>query len=94
MEAFNGLITGFEVILTPSNLLLCLLGSFIGTMVGVLPGVGPLAALALLLPVTFSLPPVAGVVMLAAIFYGAMYGGSTTSILLNLPGEAASAESV
>ncbi len=90
MEALNGLITGFEVILTPSNLLLCLLGSFIGTMVGVLPGVGPLAALALLLPVTFSLPPVAGVVMLAAIFYGAMYGGSTTSILLNLPGEAAS----
>jgi putative tricarboxylic transport membrane protein len=90
MDAFSGLMTGFQVILTPSNLLLCLLGSFIGTMVGVLPGVGPLAALALLLPVTFSLPPVAGVVMLAAIFYGAMYGGSTTSILLNLPGEAAS----
>ena len=55
-------------------------------MIGVLPGIGPLAALALLLPVTFSLPPVAGIVMLAAIFYGAMYGGSTTSILLNIPG--------
>jgi putative tricarboxylic transport membrane protein len=90
MEAIAGLMTGFGVILTPSNLLLCLIGSFVGTMIGVLPGIGPLAALALLLPVTFSLPPVAGVVMLAAIFYGAMYGGSTTSILLNIPGEAAS----
>ncbi|TCR62293.1 tripartite tricarboxylate transporter permease [Bosea sp. BK604] len=90
MEAISGLITGFGVILTPSNIMLCLLGSFVGTMIGVLPGIGPLAALALLLPVTFSLPPVAGVVMLAAIFYGAMYGGSTTSILLNIPGEAAS----
>ena len=90
MEALSGLATGFGVILTPENLLLCLLGSFVGTMIGVLPGIGPLAALALLLPITFSLPPVAGVVMLAAIFYGAMYGGSTTSILLNIPGEAAS----
>lgn len=90
MEAISGLMTGFGVILTPSNLMLCLVGSFVGTMIGVLPGIGPLAALALLLPVTFSLPPVAGVVMLAAIFYGAMYGGSTTSILLNIPGEAAS----
>ncbi|MEN5081699.1 tripartite tricarboxylate transporter permease [Bosea sp. TWI1241] len=90
MEAMSGLFTGFGVILTPENLLLCLAGSFVGTMIGVLPGIGPLAALALLLPITFSLPPIAGVVMLAAIFYGAMYGGSTTSILLNLPGEAAS----
>lgn len=90
MEALAGLMTGFGVILTPENLLLCLAGSFIGTMVGVLPGVGPLAALALLLPVTFAMSPVAGVMMLAAIFYGAMYGGSTTSILLNIPGEAAS----
>jgi putative tricarboxylic transport membrane protein len=90
MDALSGLLTGFGVILTPSNLLLCLAGSFVGTMIGVLPGIGPLAALALLLPVTFSLPPVAGIVMLAAIFYGAMYGGSTTSILLNIPGEAAS----
>src|SRR5712671_6928585 len=90
MEALNGLLTGFSVILTPENLYLCFLGSLIGTLVGVLPGVGPLAALALLLPITFTLTPVGGMVMLASIFYGAMYGGSTTSILLNIPGEAAS----
>jgi putative tricarboxylic transport membrane protein len=90
MDAIGGLLTGFSVILTPENLYLCLLGSVIGTLVGVLPGVGPLAALALLLPVTFTLSPVGGMVMLASIFYGAMYGGSTTSILLNIPGEAAS----
>jgi putative tricarboxylic transport membrane protein len=90
MEALGGLFTGFNVILTPENLYLCFLGSLIGTLVGVLPGVGPLAALALLLPVTFTLSPVGGMVMLASIFYGAMYGGSTTSILLNIPGEAAS----
>src|SRR4051794_3113737 len=90
MDAFGGLLTGFGVILTPENLYLCFLGSLIGTLVGVLPGVGPLAALALLLPITFTLTPVGGMVMLASIFYGAMYGGSTTSILLNIPGEAAS----
>src|SRR5262249_2994782 len=91
MEALNGLLTGFGVIVTPSNLYLCFLGSLIGTLVGVLPGVGPLAALALLLPITFTMTPVGGMVMLASIFYGAMYGGSTTSILLNIPGGAASA---
>ena len=90
MDAVGGLLTGFGVILTPENLYLCFLGSLIGTLVGVLPGVGPLAALALLLPITFTLTPVGGMVMLASIFYGAMYGGSTTSILLNIPGEAAS----
>src|ERR1700731_5365181 len=90
MEALVGLLTGFGVIMTPANLYLCFLGSLIGTLVGVLPGVGPLAALALLLPVTFTLSPVGGMVMLASIFYGAMYGGSTTSILVNIPGEAAS----
>src|SRR6476659_5357346 len=90
MEALVGLLTGFGVIMTAANLYLCFLGSLIGTLVGVLPGVGPLAALALLLPVTFTLSPVGGMVMLASIFYGAMYGGSTTSILLNIPGEAAS----
>src|SRR6201988_2356641 len=90
MDAFGGLLTGFGVILTAENLYLCFLGSLIGTLVGVLPGVGPLAALALLLPITFTLSPVGGMVMLASIFYGAMYGGSTTSILLNIPGEAAS----
>ncbi|MES2537019.1 MAG: tripartite tricarboxylate transporter permease [Pseudomonadota bacterium] len=90
MEAINGLMMGFSVIMTPANLYFCFLGSLIGTLVGVLPGIGPLAALALLLPVTFQLSPVAGLGMLAAIFYGAMYGGSTTSILVNIPGEAAS----
>jgi putative tricarboxylic transport membrane protein len=90
MEAIGGLLTGFGVILTLDNLFVCFLGSAIGTLVGVLPGVGPLAALALLLPITFTMTPVGGMVMLASIFYGAMYGGSTTSILLNIPGEAAS----
>jgi putative tricarboxylic transport membrane protein len=88
--ALEGLATGFAVILTPANLYYCFIGSLIGTLVGVLPGIGPLAALALLLPVTFTLTPVAGLAMLAAIFYGAMYGGSTTSVLVNIPGEAAS----
>src|SRR6059058_5033787 len=90
MEAIGGLLTGFGIILTLDNLFLCFLGSLIGTLVGVLPGVGPLAALALLLPITFTMTPVGGMVMLASIFYGAIYGGSTTSILLNIPGEAAS----
>ena len=90
MESVGGLLTGFGVILTLDNLFFCFLGSLIGTLVGVLPGVGPLAALALLLPITFTMTPVGGMVMLASIFYGAMYGGSTTSILLNIPGEAAS----
>lgn len=90
MDALSGLAMGFSVMLTPANLYFCFLGSLIGTMVGVLPGLGPLAALALLLPVTFTLSPIAGLAMLAAIFYGAMYGGSTTSILVNIPGEAAS----
>jgi len=90
MDAINGLMMGFTVLFTPENLYFCFLGSLIGTLVGVLPGIGPLAALALLLPVTFQLSAVAGIGMLAAIFYGAMYGGSTTSILVNIPGEAAS----
>jgi len=90
MQALQNLVAGFDVILTAQNLYFCFLGSLIGTLVGVLPGVGPLAAMALLLPVTFTLTPVAGMVMLASIFYGAMYGGSTTSVLLNIPGEAAS----
>src|SRR3982074_2237268 len=81
---------GFSVILTPANLYYCFLGSLIGTLVGGLPGLGPLGALALLLPVTFTLSPVASMAMLASIFYGAMYGGSTTSVLVNIPGEAAS----
>ena len=90
MDSFHHLLQGFAVILTPQNLYYCVIGSLVGTLVGVLPGIGPLAALSLLLPVTFNLPAVSSVVMLAAIFYGAMYGGSTTSILVNIPGEAAS----
>ncbi len=90
MDAFNHLLSGFAVILTPANLYYCLLGSLVGTLVGVLPGIGPLAALSLLLPVTFNVPAVSSIVMLSAIFYGAMYGGSTTSVLVNIPGEAAS----
>ena len=90
MESFGHLMHGFAVALTPANLLLCLVGCFWGTIVGVLPGLGPLAGMALLLPLTFGLDPAGAVIMLAGIFYGAMYGGSTTSILLRVPGEAAS----
>src|SRR5262245_37229973 len=90
MDILQGLANGFSVIATPVNLYYCFLGSLIGTLIGVLPGIGPLATLSLLLPVTFTLSPVAGISMLAAIFYGAMYGGSTTSVLVNIPGEAAS----
>jgi putative tricarboxylic transport membrane protein len=78
------------VALTPANLLACLAGSVLGTLVGVLPGLGPAAAMALVLPLTINLGPTAGLIMLAGIYYGAMYGGSTTSILVNVPGEAAS----
>ncbi|HEY2986328.1 MAG TPA: tripartite tricarboxylate transporter permease, partial [Candidatus Binatia bacterium] len=84
------LAAGFAVALTPGNLLYCFLGSFIGTAIGVLPGLGPPATIALLLPITYGIPATSAVILLAGIFYGAMYGGSTTSILLNIPGEAAS----
>lgn len=90
MDVFNNLILGFSVALTPINLLYCLFGVLIGTLIGVLPGIGSVATIAMLLPVTFKLPPVAALIMLAGIYYGAQYGGSTTSILLNIPGEAAS----
>ena len=89
MDILSNLATGFAVALTPTNLLYCLLGSFIGTAIGVLPGLGPPATIALLLPVTYGIPATSAVILLAGIFYGAMYGGSTTSILLNIPGEAA-----
>ncbi len=90
MEALNSLLYGFGVCLQPTNLLLCFIGVLIGTLVGVLPGLGPSAAISLLLPTTFYITPVGGIIMLAGIYYGAMYGGSTTSILVNIPGEAAS----
>jgi putative tricarboxylic transport membrane protein len=78
---------GFALALTPENLMLCVMGALLGTLVGVLPGIGPAATLALLLPLTFALEPAGALIMLAAIYYGAQYGGSTSSILLNLPGE-------
>ncbi len=81
---------GLSVAITPTNIALCLVGALAGTLVGVLPGIGPLATIAMLLPVTFGLPPVGALIMLAGVFYGAMYGGSTTAILVNIPGEAAS----
>jgi putative tricarboxylic transport membrane protein len=90
MEQISGLLYGFSVALTWSNLSFCFIGAFVGTLVGVLPGLGPAATVALLLPLTYKLEPVSAIIMLAGIFYGAMYGGSTTSILLNIPGEAAS----
>ena len=90
MEFWNNIAFGFGVSFQPVNLFLCFLGVLIGTLVGVLPGVGPVAAMSLLLPTTFHIPPVSAVIMLAGIYYGAQYGGSTTSILVNIPGEATS----
>lgn len=90
MELFHYLEIGFSVALQPENLFYCFIGVFIGTLVGVLPGIGPLGAMSLLLPTTFKVTPEAAIIMLAGIYYGAMYGGSTTSILVNIPGEAAS----
>ena len=90
MEIFHNLIFGFGVALSMQNLLYCFIGVLVGTLIGVLPGIGPLATIAMLLPLTYNVPPVAALIMLAGIYYGAMYGGSTTSILVNLPGETAS----
>lgn len=90
MDSFQGLTYGFSVALSGSNLLACLFGVLVGTLVGVLPGIGPIGAMALLIPSTFALGPTTALIMLAGIYYGAMYGGSTTTILVNVPGEAAS----
>src|SRR5438477_12882306 len=90
MELFNNLLLGFSVALTLQNLWFCFVGCFLGTLIGVLPGIGPLATIAMLLPITFGLPPVGALIMLAGIYYGAQYGGSTTSILINIPGESSS----
>jgi putative tricarboxylic transport membrane protein len=90
MDIVSSLALGFSVALQPVNLLACFFGVFIGTLVGVLPGIGPISAMALLLPVTLKGSPEAGIIMMAGIYYGSMYGGSTTSILVNIPGEAAS----
>src|SRR2546423_12734720 len=85
MGPIDGLLYGFAVALTPGNLLACFVGVLVGTIVGVLPGIGPVGAMALLLPSTFALHPATALIMLAGIYYGAMYGGSTPALLLTLP---------
>jgi putative tricarboxylic transport membrane protein len=90
MDLLSHIALGAQIVFQPINLLFCFLGVLMGTLVGVLPGLGPTAAIALLLPNTFHVSPVSAIIMLAGIYYGAMYGGSTTSILVNIPGEAAS----
>jgi len=87
---FKNLILGFSVALSWTNLWYCFIGCFLGTLIGVLPGIGPVATIAMLLPITFNLPPIPALIMLAGIYYGASYGGSTTAILVNLPGESSS----
>jgi putative tricarboxylic transport membrane protein len=87
MELLEHLALGFSVALTAENLVYCLIGCLLGTLIGVLPGIGPLPTVAMLLPITYVLPPIAGLIMLAGIYYGAQYGGSTTAILVALPGE-------
>jgi putative tricarboxylic transport membrane protein len=90
MDLLGSMALGFQASLQPINLLYCFIGVTLGTLVGVLPGIGPIGTMGILLPVTFQAPALASVIMLAGIYYGAMYGGSTTSILLNIPGETAS----
>ena len=95
MEAFLGnLALGFGVALTLNNIFLCFVGCMVGTLIGVLPGVGPIATIAMLLPITFGFDPTGALIMLAGIYYGAQYGGSTTAILVNIPGEATSVVTV
>lgn len=90
MDTFSNIIYGFSVALQPTNLLFCFIGVFLGTLIGVLPGIGPVGALSILLPITYYLNPVTSIIMMAGIFIGTQYGGSTTSILVNIPGEASS----
>jgi putative tricarboxylic transport membrane protein len=89
-DIFANLIFGLGIAVTPQNLLFCLIGALLGTLIGVLPGLGPVATIAMLLPITFTLPPIAALIMLAGLYYGAQYGGSTTAILVNIPGESSS----
>ena len=90
MDFLSGLQMGAVTALQPINLAYCFIGVLIGTLIGVLPGIGTSGAVAILMPATFTMPSVSAIIMLAGIYYGAMYGGSTTSILVNIPGEAAS----
>jgi len=94
MDLFANLSLGFGVAFTAQNLMYAFVGCLLGTLIGVLPGIGPLATIAMLLPATYALPPVAALIMLAGIYYGAQYGGSTTAILVNLPGESSSVVTV
>jgi putative tricarboxylic transport membrane protein len=94
MDLISNLSLGFGVAFTPINLLYCFIGCLLGTLIGVLPGIGPVATIAMLLPATYALPPVSALIMLAGIYYGAQYGGSTTAILVNLPGESSSVVTV
>src|SRR2546423_2634315 len=87
MDLFDNLIFGFGVALSLKNLAYCLVGVSVGTLIGVLPGIGPLGTIAILMPITYGVSPVGALIMLAGIYYGAQYGGSTTAILVNLPGE-------
>jgi putative tricarboxylic transport membrane protein len=89
-DLISNLALGFGIAAQPYNIMLCLIGALVGTLIGVLPGIGSLATIAMLLPITFGLPPVGALIMLAGIYYGAQYGGSTTSILVNIPGESSS----
>lgn len=90
MDSFQYLLLGFEIALTPINIFYAFFGCLLGTVIGILPGIGPLTTIALILPTTFSMEPTSAMIMMCAVYYGAQYGGSTTSILLNIPGESAS----
>jgi len=90
MDVLNSLLLGFSVALTPTNIFYAFFGCLVGTLIGVLPGIGPLCTIALILPTTFSMNPVSAMIMMCSVYYGAQYGGSTTSILINVPGESAS----
>src|SRR3954470_20435761 len=94
MEFLANLATGFGVALSPSGLLFAFIGALLGTFIGVLPGIGPTATIAMLLPMTYYLSPTSALIMLAGIYYGSQYGGSTTAILVNLPGEVSSSVTV
>src|SRR6266540_7285263 len=94
MDFLNPVVDGFGVVLQPTNLLYCLIGVVIGMLIGVLPGLGPAATIAILLPITYGVEPVSAIIMLAGIFYGAQYGGTITSVLLRLPGEASTVVTV
>src|SRR4030042_829058 len=90
MDFWHNVTLGFSIAGTPFNLLLAFIGVFLGTVIGVLPGIGPMTGVALLIPITFGMPPTSAIILMAGIYYGAMYGGSTTSILVNTPGESSS----